>query len=110
MPGLSNSGDTRTNIGLAEYSGQDTLVRIDFYTTDQENLFLNRNEPVGGTVPANVHMQLLNIFEKVESLRDIAFQKVKAEVWVEGGGSIYSYATTIDNESGDPTAFTAAKD
>ena len=110
MPGLSNSGGTRTNIGLAEYSGQDTLVRIDFYTTDQENFFLNRNEPVGGTVPANVHMQLLNIFEQVESLRDIELKNVKAEVWVEGGGSIYSYATTIDNKSGDPTAFTAATD
>jgi len=108
--GLKNSGGTRTNLGLAEYSGEDTEVNILFYTTEQENLFLNRNDPVEPVVPANSHFQLLNIFQQIESLRDITFEKVKAEVVVENGGLIYSYATTIDNESGDPTAFTAVKE
>jgi len=108
--GLKNSGGTRTNIGLSEYSGEETEVDILFYTTEQENLFLNRNDPVEPVVPANSHFQLLNIFQRIDSLRDITFQKVKAEVVVRNGGLIYSYATTIDNESGDPTAFTTAKD
>jgi len=110
MPGLTNSGDTRTNVGLAEYSGRDTQVSILFYSTDQENQLLNRNDPVKRNVPADEHLQLLNIFEQVEDLREITVEKIKAEVWVEGGGSIYSYATTIDNETGDPTAFTAAEE
>ena len=110
MPGLTNSGDTRTNVGLAEYSGKDTQVSILFYSTDQENQLLNRNDPVKRNVPADEHLQLLNIFEQVEDLREITVEKIKAEVWVEGGGSIYSYATTIDNETGDPTAFTAAEE
>jgi len=110
MPGLTNSGGTRTNVGLAEYSGRDTPVSILFYSTDQENQLLNRNDPVERNVPADDHLQILNIFELVEDLRDITVEKIKAEVWVEGGGSIYSYATTIDNETGDPTAFTAAKE
>ena len=110
IAGLKNSGGTRTNIGLAEYSGKDTDVSILFYTTEQENLFLNRNDPVEPVVPANSHLQLLNIFQRIDGLRDIAFEKVKAEVVVENGGLIYSYATTIDNESGDPTAFTTAKE
>ena len=108
--GLTNSGGTRTNIGLSEYSGEETEVNIFFYTTEQENLFLNRNDPVEPIVPANSHFQLLNIFQQIESLREVQFEKVKAEVVVENGGLIYSYATTIDNESGDPTAFTTAKE
>ena len=108
--GLNNSGGTRTNIGLSEYSGEETEVNILFYTTEQENLFLNRNDPVEPVVPANSHYQLLNIFQQIDSLRDITFEKVKAEVIVQNGGLIYSYATAIDNESGDPTAFTTAKE
>ena len=108
--GLKNSGGTRTNLGLAEYSGEDTEVNIHFYTTEYENQFLNRYDPVEPVVPANSHFQLLNIFQQIDSLRDITFQKVKAEVVVRNGGLIYSYATTIDNESGDPTAFTTAKE
>jgi len=108
--GLTNSGGTRTNIGLSEYSGEETEVNILFYTTEQENLFLNRNDPVEPIVPANSHFQLLNIFQQIESLKEVQFEKVKAEVLVENGGLIYSYATTIDNESGDPTAFTTAKE
>jgi hypothetical protein len=107
--GLANDDGTHTNIGLAEYAGVDTKVHINFFTTEYQRLLLNSNGPEQVEVPANSHEQLYKIFRKYDYLKDVTIDKVKAEIWVQGDGAIYAYATTIDNASKDPTAFTVVK-
>jgi hypothetical protein len=105
--GLIHSDETRTNIGLAEYSGQDTTVSVYFRTTILSGAVINSITQRNIEIPSDSHFQLLRVFEgaPVDTL-----QGVEATVVVESGGLVYSYATTIDNASGDPTAFAAAKE
>jgi hypothetical protein len=105
--GLIHSDETRTNIGLAEYSGQGTTVSVYFRTTILSGAVINSITQRNIEIPPDSHFQLLRVFDgaQVDTL-----QGVEATVVVESGGSVYSYATTIDNASGDPTAFTAAKE
>ena len=79
-----------------------------FNTTILEIFPLNSGQPLESTVPANSHLQLLRVFEQITGLEGISLEGIEAKVLVESGGSIYSYATIIDNDSGDPTAFVTA--
>jgi hypothetical protein len=107
MVGLKHSDGTRTNFGLAEYSGEDTVVELSFSTTLLEGFHLGT---LTRTVPANSHLQLVKVFEKLPDLEGLSLNGLRVEVTVVSGGSIYAYATVIDNESGDPTSFLAATD
>jgi PKD repeat protein len=107
MVGLKHSDGTRTNFGLAEYSGEDTVVELSFSTTLLEGFHLGT---LTRTVPANSHLQLVKVFEKLPDLEGLSLNGLRVEITVVSGGSVYAYATVIDNESGDPTSFLAATD
>ena len=110
MEGLIHSDGTRTNIGLSEYSGQETEVEVTFSGTQWAIRPLNPEDPLESTVPANSHFQFLKVFEKIPYLLGREMEAIEARVVVKSGGLVYSYATTIDNDSGDPTAFTTVKE
>ena len=110
MEGLIHSDGTRTNIGLSEYSGQETEVEVTFSGTQWAIRPLNPEDPLESTVPANSHFQFLKVFEKIPYLQGREMEAIEARVVVKSGGLVYSYATTIDNDSGDPTAFTTVKE
>jgi hypothetical protein len=105
MIGLKHSEATRTNVGLAEYSGEDTVVELSFSTTLLEGFHLGT---LTRTVPADSHIQLVKVFEKLPDLEGLNLNGLKVEITVKSGGSVYAYATVIDNASGDPTTFMAA--
>jgi hypothetical protein len=110
MIGLRHTERTRTNVGLAEYSGEDTRVNIYFSKTLLEIKPLNNGEPLERSVTANSHKQLLKVFERLDGLGSGTQEGVEAKVFVEDGGTVYSYATIVDNVSGDPVAFVSAND
>ncbi len=108
MAGLKHSQATRTNVGLAEYSGVDTMVTLTISTT-RAGVF--DFPPLTRKVPANSHLQIPKIFEKLPpEFVDLDLKGLRIQVDVESGGSIYAYATVIDNASGDPTTFLTATD
>ena len=108
MAGLKHSQATRTNVGLAEYSGMDTVVTLTISTT-RAGVF--DFPPLTRKVSANSHLQIPKIFEKLPpEFVDLDLKGLRIQVDVESGGSIYAYATVIDNASGDPTTFLTVSD
>ncbi len=94
------------NLGFAEYSGENTVVDVAIVDADGGDS-LGEFEAI---VPAFSHVQILRIFRNLSGLEDIVLEAANAVITAEEGGAIYSYATVIDNRSGDPTAFIAATD
>jgi hypothetical protein len=109
MAGLTHTSGTRTNVGLAEFSGQDTEVELTFFKSRQGlgSLYLDK---LTFTVPANSHLQITKVFEKLD-LGPFSSNDIEAWVWVtvKDGGSVYAYATIVDNGTGDATIATTAK-
>jgi hypothetical protein len=109
MAGLKHTSGTRTNVGLAEFSGQDTEVELMFFKSRQGlgSLYLDK---LIFTVPANSHLQITKVFEELD-LGPFSSDDIEAWAWVtvKGGGSVYAYATIVDNGTGDATIATTAK-
>ena len=105
--GLEHNSATRTNIGFTEFTGQDTQVRLLFKTTDEDSIPLG--PPIIETVQAYQHLQILEVFNEQLHLGDDEWQGIKAEISVLSGGSVYAYASAVDNTSGDATTFVAVK-
>jgi hypothetical protein len=109
MAGLIHTSGTRTNVGLAEFSGQDTKVELLFFGSGQglKSVYLDK---LTIDVPANSHLQITKVFEKLD-LGIFSSDDMEAWAWVtvKAGGSVYAYATIVDNGTGDATIATTAK-
>jgi PKD repeat protein len=103
--GLQHSPDTRTNIGIAEFSGEETDVKLTFFSSRLAPRYLGT---ITVTVAAKSHRQVFKVFERL-GLADDWSNDIIAFVTVQQGGSAYVYASTIDNVSGDATTTVAAK-
>ena len=90
MEGLIHSDGTRTNIGLSEYSGQETEVEVTFSGTQWAIRPLNPEDPLESTVPANSHFQFLKVFENILYLLGREMEAIEARVVVKSGGLVYS--------------------
>lgn len=102
--GLRHSPDTRTNIGIAEFSGEETDVKLTFFSSRLAPRYLGT---ITVTVAAKSHRQVFKVFERL-GLEDDWSNDIIAFVTVQQGGSAYVYASTIDNVSGDATTTMAA--
>jgi len=104
MIGLRHTQGTRTNVGLAEYSGEDTEVEISFFTTRISFLHLGT---LTETVTAKSHVQLTRVFQKL-GLSNTELKDIVAYITVNDGGSIYAYGSVVDNGTGDATTYLSA--
>jgi hypothetical protein len=103
--GLAHTPATRTSLGLSEFSGLPTDVRVALYATGGAPNLLGIRE---FSVQAFAHLGIDNLFG-VFGLDENPNQPIAAEVTVLRGGSVYPYAMTIDKKSGDPTMQPAAR-
>ena len=108
MADLIHTAGTRTNIGLAEFSGQDTEVTLTFFKSRNGRASQYLDTLPAQTVPADSHLQITRVFEEL-GLDPAEEIEAWALVTVTGGGSVYAYATVIDNGTGDATIATTAK-
>jgi len=104
--GLKHTPGTRTNIGITEFSGEETEVVLTFCKTFLEDFCYPSLPPF--TVAASSHLQVTKVFEKL-GLGDAPLHGIMAYVTVKRGGSVYAYASSVDNASGDATTITTAK-
>jgi hypothetical protein len=93
---LQCNDDYRTNVGFSEYSGQDADIEIDLFST--EGTLLARGN---FTVPANRNMQISDIFSALGV--PCGYPAAYARIVNISGGSIYPYASVVDNRTGDAT-------
>ena len=89
-----------------EFSGNDAQVSIVIADTEGNFTWLH-DEPIEVTVPGGSHLQFTKIFEDLNA-GDTSWQSIQAFVQVVDGGSVYAYATVIDNKSGDATKYLTA--
>jgi hypothetical protein len=110
MGGLKHTQVTRTNLGLAEFSGNDVTVEIVLADTEGNFTWLHDpDDTITLTIPGGSHKQITKVFEKIDA-GEVEWHSVQAFVRVTMGGSVYAYATVIDNQSGDATSvFTAER-
>jgi hypothetical protein len=107
MSAIKHSSGTRTNLGFAEYTGIDTEISIVLADTEGNFTWLH-DEPLQLTVPGGSHIQLTKVFERL-GVGEVEYRAVQAFVQVSQGGSVYAYATVIDNGTGDATSILTAK-
>lgn len=91
---LSNNADYRCNIGFSSYAGGAAQVQLTLFGTDGQSLGTRsfRVEP-------NANLQVDDAFRILGITGDV--DAAKAEVKVLSGGSVYAYASVIDNRTGD---------
>jgi PKD repeat protein len=103
--GLSHVPGARTNVGIAVFSDVDTEVELRFFANFPALV------PIGTitrTVEAEAHLQVPKVFEEL-GLSSTPLPSVHALVRVMEGGSVYVYASSVDNASGDPTTIEATR-
>jgi hypothetical protein len=91
---LQCNADFRSNVGFSEYEGKDTFLSLRLY--DLNGGLLGEAEY---TVPANQNFQINEVFSALSA--PCASMGAYARVEVLSGGSIYAYASIIDNRTGD---------
>jgi hypothetical protein len=104
MIGLRHTNGTRTNVGLAEYTGEKTEVEVSFFNTRLSVVYLGT---LTDTVGAKSHIQLTRVFQKL-GLGENELKDIVAYVTVKDGGSVYAYGSVVDNGSGDATTYLSA--
>ena len=103
--GLSHRPGSRTNMGVAAFSNQDTEIEIRFFSN------FPAFSPLGSIsrgIEAESHLQIPKVFEEL-GLSSVPLESVSAYVTVRSGGSVYAYASIVDNGSGDPTTLVATR-
>jgi hypothetical protein len=99
---LSRNTEYRCNIGFSEYAGVATQVRLTVFDID--------GRPLGSGdfwVDPHANLQLDNAFQILNITGDV--DAAQAEVKVLSGGSIYAYASVVDNRTGDAIFVPALK-
>jgi hypothetical protein len=91
---LSSNTSYRCNIGFSEYSGVASQLQLTIFDVDGRQL---------GTAPFRVgpyaNVQIGDSFRILGISGDV--DAARAEVKVISGGSIYAYASVVDNRTGD---------
>ena len=94
---LEESAQFRSNVGLAELTGNPAHVRLSLYVPDSK---------VAGIVEAdlgpNQFLQIGRLFASVYGNDSIYNGRVTVEV-TSGSGRVTAYGSVIDNRSSDPT-------
>jgi PKD repeat protein len=103
--GMSHTPETRTNIGIAVFSEEDTEVELRFSADFPAIRALGI---ITRTVEAQSHLQVTRVFEEL-GLSNVPLLSVNAIVKVNQGGAVYVYASSVDNASGDPTTIEATR-
>ena len=103
--GLSHSPGTRTNIGIAALDDLETEVTLRFFANFPA---LRSLGSITTTVEPQSHLQIPQVFEAL-GVTNAALPSVHVSVEVRRGGSVYVYASTVDNASGDPTTIEATR-
>jgi hypothetical protein len=99
---LSTNPEYRCNIGFSEFRGAETQVQLDIIDIN--------GQPLGsGTfvVAPHANLQLDDAFQVLNIPGDVF--AARAAVKVLGGGSIYAYASVVDNRTGDAIFIPALK-
>jgi hypothetical protein len=93
---LKSTDDYRTNIGFTNYGGQDCTVRV--FLHDELGV---RKGQLHATVPAGGWTQVNRVFESAGvGVCPLGYALVEV---LTGGCEVWSYASVVDNGSGDPT-------
>lgn len=99
---LASNADYRCNIGFTEFTGQSTQVQVKLYDANRSVLGFKTY-----TVPASGNFQQGNIFQDMGIT--VPYEAALAEVRVLSGGSVYAYASIVDNKTGDAFFIPAQK-
>jgi hypothetical protein len=91
---LSSTLNFRCNVGFTEYAGVDTQIRIDLIDLDGTVL-----KHAAYTIPALHNLQVDSIFQALGVNGN--YPAARAAVTVHSGGSIYAYASVVDNTTSD---------
>lgn len=94
---LEESDRFRTNLGLAEVTGNDVVVELVGYTPDSKVAVIKQ---IG--VPANGLLQIGRALDTFMGLKPAYNARVSVRV-IGGQGRIAAYASVIDNKTQDPT-------
>ena len=81
-------------MGFSEYEGKETLVSLKLF--DLNGVLLGQNQYL---VPANQNLQINDVFGSLGA--PCTHTGAYARVEVLSGGSLYPYASVIDNRTGD---------
>ncbi len=95
LTGLAHNLYYRTNLGFANFSGQEVTLQV--------QLLDERGEPIGDPVypmvPAYSTRQVLRVAERANIFTDLNVFAAQVET---GGADVTGYASVVDNLTGDP--------
>lgn len=94
---LSGTADFRTNVGLLNLGDDPVRVRITLH--DASGAVLGSREP---QIPAGRWRQLNDVLGAAAGAGEVPNGYATVELLTEGG-SVWGYASVIDNSTGDPT-------
>ncbi len=97
---LKSTDDFRCNLGFSEFEGSDTHVTVTLF--DMSAGVMRYLATKTYTVPAFRHVQVTQVFDDMGL--EGTYPEVAATVVVaDDAGTVYAYASIVDNESGDAT-------
>jgi PKD repeat protein len=103
---LKNTSDFRCNVGFSEFSGESTEVRVVLFDVSGASRRALRSKTY--SVPAFESRQVARIFQDMGVTGE--YREAMAYVMVSGDeGSVYVYASIVDNELGDATTVLAKR-
>lgn len=98
---LSNSS-FRTNMGFTEFEGKTTTLRVEIYSSEGTKL-AEKNY----TIDPFENLQVNGIFSDMGISGDVSYSYAK--IITLSGGSIFAYASVVDNRTGDAICIPAKK-
>lgn len=98
---LSNSS-FRTNMGFTEFEGKSTNIKVEIYSSDGSKI-----KEKNYTVDPFENLQINGIFSDMGISGDVSYSYAK--ITVLSGGSIFAYASVVDNKTGDAIFIPAKK-
>jgi len=101
---LSSNAAYRCNIGFSEYSGVATWVQLILLDTGGQQLGLGTFQ-----VAPFSNLQLNDVFQMLNIPGNVDAARAQVKVISANGGSIYAYASVVDNRTGDAIFVPAQK-
>ena len=89
-------------MGFTEYEGKDTQLKVQIYSSDGKKL-AERDYIINGYK----NLQINGIFSDMGISGDVSYSYAKIKVL--SGGSIFAYASVVDNKTGDAIFIPAMK-
>ncbi len=97
---LKSTDDFRCNLGFSEFEGSDTHVTVTLF--DMSAGVMRYLATKTYSVPAFRHVQVTQVFDDM-GLTGTYPEVTGTVVVADDAGTIYAYASIVDNESGDAT-------